>query len=272
MACEVKVIEDSYSTVTLDRLTTIQMRYWRSVHAEHVRHRAQSFSAGSSRAIPVKKVLSQVWNEPAGPIHWGSNMPGMQAKDQLTGWRLGMAKLVWRLAGRAACCFAWAMMKLGLHKQVANRVLEPWQYINVLVTATDWDNFFELRCHPDAQPEMQELAYAIRDAMAKSQPKPLDPGQWHMPYVSDEERATLATEFQLKISAARCARVSITPFDGNADIGREFARHDLLLASRPIHASPSEHQAVAAQGPGRFRNLSGFIQYRVFIEEQRSNT
>lgn len=268
MACEVKVIEDSYNAVTGDRISTVQARYWRSIHAEHVRHRVFSFGAGSSRAIPVKRVLSQVWNDPAGPIHWGSNMPGMQAKDQLTGWRRATAKALWRLAGKVACVFAWAFMKVGLHKQVANRILEPWQYINVLITGTDWENFFELRCHPDAQPEMQELAFAIRDALARSMPKELQPGEWHLPYVDVEERATLPLEFCLKLSTARSARVSFRPFDGDANHTREFQRHDDLLAARPIHASPSEHQAMAMDKPGRCRNFSGFVQYRDFVEAQ----
>src|SRR5690606_30080072 len=119
----------------------MQLRYPRFIHAEFMTHRAFSRNASSSRAIPVHKMLSQVWNDPATPIHWGASRPGMQAREELKGWKRKAAQAIWKLAGRAACVFAWGAMKLGLHKQVANRILEPWQYIHVVVTATDWDNF-----------------------------------------------------------------------------------------------------------------------------------
>lgn len=268
MSHSVKVIAASKNMSTGDELWTFQLRYWRAIHAELMTHRVFSRNAGSSRAIPVKKVLAQVWNDPAGPEHWGANQAGMQAKGELVGWRRAAAQFLWRTAGKVACVFAWGMMKLGLHKQVANRVLEPWQYINVLVSSTEWSNFFDLRCHPDAQPEIQKLATTISyqklayDVMIG--PKGLSVGEWHLPYISNKERSTLPLEVLLKLSTARCARISYEPFDGNGSVEKETERHDKLVASRPIHASPAEHQGQAQEhGSGNFK---GFVQYRWFVE------
>lgn len=264
MACEVKVLAASKSSVSGDRLYTLQLRYWRAIHSELMTHRVFSRNAGSSRAKPVKKVLAQVWKDPAGPIHWGVNQAGMQARAELVGWRRALAGALWRTAGKVMCGFAWGMMKIGLHKQVANRLLEPWQYIDVVVSATDWENFFELRCHKDAQPEFQELAIRIQDEIALAVVHVLKPGEWHLPYIHSDEDLDLITA--LKVSAARCARVSYEPFDGNASIEKEIARHDLLVSSKPIHASPTEHQAMVTAYGLRYANFSGFVQYRYFID------
>lgn len=269
MSMKVRVVLGSMCVATGEMIFTLELRYWRGFHSELMTHRALSRNAGSSRAKPVKKVLSQVWNDPAGPTHWGVNRAGMQAREQLTGWRLALAKRLWKWCGRAACGFAYLAMKCGLHKQVANRMLEPWQWIDVLVTATDWSNFFELRAHPDAQPEFQELAVAMREAIstyaALGKVQNLMPGDWHIPYmISDEDHLSLKDK--VKLSTARCARVSYEPFDGDASHDKEFARHDLLVGSKPIHASPTEHQAVCTGTAERFANFHGFRQYRHFIE------
>lgn len=247
-------------------LRTLQLRYWRAIHAELMTHRVFSRNAGSSRAIPVRKVLAQVWSDPAGPIHWGANQAGMQARAELVGWRRALAGGLWRLAGKVACGFAWSMMKIGLHKQVANRLLEPWQYINVLVTSTEWDNFFNLRCHPDAQPEIQELAEAMRQVVMTMDVQYLMPGEWHLPYVMPAESRDFKLETVLKLSTARCARISYEPFDGNSSVDKECQRHDDLVGAEPIHASPTEHQAVAMHGTGFSANFDGWRQYRWYVE------
>ena len=267
MTCEVKVIAASRRRGGTRVLWSIQLRYWRAIHGELMTHRDFSRNAGSSRATPVKKMLAQVWNDPAGPIHWGANQAGMQARAQLVGWRYAAAGALWRTAGKVMCGFAWGLMKLGLHKQVANRLLEPWQYINVLVSSTEWKNFFALRDHVDAQPEMQELAEAILLAQWCFDPQELDAGEWHMPYVSAVERQQLDLFTCIRLSAARCARISIEPFDGDASIVKEIGRHDLLVGSEPIHASPTEHQAkVLDDEDRRVKNFVGFDQYRGYVE------
>lgn len=270
MSMNVTLILASKCRETGKMIFTVELRYWRSIHAELMTHRVFSRNAGSSRAIPVQKVLAQVWNDPAGPTHWGTNQPGMQAKAELTGWRLKAAKGLWNLAGKVACCFAWGFMKVGLHKQVANRILEPWQWMNVLVTSTEWDNFFDLRDHPDAQPEFGQLAKEVRrvtqEAVDSRYYYVLGRGQWHIPYVTAVEQFKLPLSSLVKLSAARSARISYAPFDGNASHEKEFERHDLLVGSTPIHASPTEHQAVCLGTDERSGNFIGFRQYRWFIE------
>ena len=266
MACKVQVVADSTTNHGV-RITSVQLRYWRAIHAELMTHRVFSRNASSSRAIPVMKVLAQVWSDPAGPIHWGANRPGMQAKEELTGWRKKAAQFLWRSAGKVACVFAYGFIKIGLHKQVANRILEPWQYINVLVTATEWDNFFALRRHEDAQPEIHELADAIHFAMERSSPMYLNPGEWHIPYVPDNEWAPLDNAGAVKVSTARNARTSYLTHDGKpTEMAADIALHDKLVIAEPLHASPAEHPAMAMEHEDWCRNFRGWRQYRDFLE------
>ena len=148
---EAKVILDSVSPAG-KRITTLQLKYHRFIHSEFMTHRAFSRNSMSSRAVPVAKMIEQVRNDPAMPVHWGKNQPGMQARDDLTGEALINAQMAWRGAAAKAADSAQLMMDNGLAKQVANRILEPFQWMHTVVTATEWDNFFALRCHPDAQP------------------------------------------------------------------------------------------------------------------------
>lgn len=263
-----KMIADSKSEFGV-RICTLQLKYPRFIHAEFMTHRVFSRSASSSRAIPISKIISQVWNDPAMPVHWGANVSGMQAKQELTGWKLTTAKFIWRSSAKFACVFAYLFSKIGLHKQIGNRILEPWQYINVIVTSTEWENFFELRIHPDAQPEIQELARAIYRCINHSTPKLIEHGDWHLPYITEEEKTIFPQEDLLKASTARCARVSYSNHDGSKpNIIRDIDLHDKLVASRPIHASPAEHQAT----PGGFdmwhKNFRGWVQYRDYVEQK----
>lgn len=263
---EAKVIEDSVANGK--RITTLQLRYPRFIHAEFMTHRVFSRNASSSRAIPVSKMLKQVWSDPARPVHWGKNQPGMQANEQLTGFKLKMAKTVWSLSGKAMCAFAWVGMKLGMHKQIANRILEPWQYIQVIVTATEWDNFFELRDHEDAQPEISVLAKRIRYAMEHSPAKVLKEGEWHLPYCTKTDRELYDVIMLRKLSAARCARVSYLTHDGQqpsevADL-KLFER---LVGGVPMHSSPIEHQATPTLNADvRSGNFVGWFQFRQIYE------
>jgi len=247
-------------------IVTYQLRYWRAIHSELMTHRVFSRNASSSRAIPVMKTIAQVWHDPAGPIHWGTNKPGMQAGDELSGWRLATAKFLWKFFGRVACCMAWTFAKIGLHKQVANRVLEPWQYISVVLTATEFDNWRALRIHPKAMPEIHNLAVLMENARSKTEFQQLYWGEWHIPYIrSADGVCTLAQ--MLKISVARCARTSYNNHDGSKNTYDENAKlHDDLITSRPAHASPAEHQAMAV--PGAHANLRGFQSYRTSLESQ----
>lgn len=305
---EAKIIADSISE-TGKRITTFQLKYWRAIHSEFMTHRVFSRNASSSRAIPVTKLVDATLADPAMPIHWGAKQSGMQADHECDAlievpvhlreaWRqfypaaaqtYFATRAQWWYFGTwlsAQICIGFD--KAGYHKQIANRQLEHSHHISIVVTATEWDNFFELRCHPDAQPEMQDLALRMREAMNASTPTLLREGEWHLPYVTDQELSEIlensrseskGLELIRKVSAARCCRVSYLRHDGlKATIGEELALCDRLIGANPIHASPFEHQATpdvyayrAAptwMSAGLHGNLVGWIQYRKLIESR----
>lgn len=277
MTISVKVIEDSINAAG-DRLTTLQLLYPRFIHAELMTHRVFSRNASSSRAIPVKKMLEMVLFEPAMPIHWGVNQPGMQASDEFAGEARQKAIDVWYAAARDAAHHAETMMEMGLHKQVANRILEPFQHISVVLTATEFDNWDELRDHDDADPNIHELARQVKAARNNSIPQILEYGEWHLPYVTPDDWTLLREhddeDFQIKlarkISAARCCRVSYLKHDGTASsIEEDLALCDRLAAARPIHASPFEHQATPMPEvePQVYFNGNGDVEVKGFVPE-----
>jgi hypothetical protein len=254
------IIADSISEHGV-RLTTFSLTYPRIIHGEVMTHRVFSRNAMSSRAIPVSKLISEVWNDPFIPMVWGSNKPGMQAGAEVTGARRALAKFTWVAASKAACVFAWGLSKLGLHKQIGNRILEPFQWMRTVVTATEWDNFFELRAHPDAEPHFQGLAKHMQFAMDISIVRELRLGQWHLPYVDS------VAMLDCKISAARCARVSYLTHEGRTpSVEADLALYERLAGSDPKHLSPLEHQATPAlSADTRSGNLTGWIQFRQII-------
>lgn len=256
------IVADSISPLGV-RLTTFQLRYWRPIHSELMTHRVFSRNAGSSRARPSQKIIDQVHNEPWGPIHWGLNQPGMQAHTEAEGILLEKAKYGWHQAAKAAARHAEAFLNAGFHKQIVNRLLEPFTYIDVLVTATGYANWFALRDHKDAQPEIRELAQLMRVEYDQSIPDMCNRGQWHLPYITGgdwdaavrhlnigriiKDMTSYAEKLDLvrKVSVARCARVSYKAFDGTvAPIEKDLELFEQLLVSQPLHASPAEHQAT----------------------------
>lgn len=269
---EAKMIKDSISKAGV-RICTLQLKYNRYIHGEVMTHRVFSRNASSSRAIPVKTMLSQVWNDPAMPTYWGSNKPGMQAGKALGPLKSGLQSLLWKTSAKVACIFAWAMMKGGLHKQWANRILEPWQYIHVILTSTEWDNFMELRDHPDAQPEILELARRIKNAMETSTPTVLQEDEWHLPYVNEEEQKMYHLDDLMKISVARCCRVSYLKHDGTkSSMIEDLKLFDRLVGAKPWHSSPLEHQATPMRSKTKFSgNLRGWYQYRKLFEKENTH-
>ena len=272
--CEVAVVEHSKNDHTGKHLITFQLRYWRAILAELNTHRMLSKSTSSSRAIPVSKLLEQVRTNPAGPIHWGQNQPGMQAHHEIGGSHLEAAKAEWLKAANSAADHAELMMNLGCHKQVANRALEPYVYVSTVVTGTEWENFYNLRDHEDAQPEIRDLARTMRLAISKSHPRyvsehPLfDARGWHLPYVSMEERKNYTVSELLAMSSARCARTSYLNHNKEDPVAEEDIKlYKRLVESEPRHASPTEHQASATRQDHRSNNfLGGWIQHRLMLD------
>jgi hypothetical protein len=234
------------------RLTTFEMEYPRFIHAEVMTHRMLSKNAASSRAIPLAKMHEHIQNDPGRPIYWGKNQSGMQAKEELTGADLVHVREFWEMAQNDALNWASDMAKFGLHKQIANRVTEPFQTMKTIISGTEWANFFWLRDHPDAQPEFQRLAQSAKAAMDISKPNLLHPGEWHLPYVNNvrkdgkviymnnNEEIPL-TDAQI-ISASCCAQVSYRKLDDTLEKAKMI--FDRLINTEPVHASPIEHQAT----------------------------
>lgn len=274
--CEVAVIEHSKNAHTGKELMTFQLRYWRGIHSSVMSHRIFSRNVSSSRAVPVSRLINEVRNNIAGPTHWGLNQKGMQADQEIAD--VDKAKALWKEAAESAATVAEKMMELGLHKQVANRILEPFTSISAVITSTEWDNWYELRDHGDAQPEIRDLARAMKRAASLSCPREVsesrggDARAWHLPYVTAKERQEIPVPELLARSASRCARVSSLTHDQQAPDGeRDRALYQRLAGSRPLHASPLEHQAVVSTSDVPSRNFyGGWIQHRVLLEESGS--
>jgi len=306
MTISAKVIADSISKEG-KRITSLQLRYPRFIHAEFMTHRVFSRNASSSRAVPVKKLIEDIIADTAMPIHWGKNQAGMQANEECNEkvaihhvdyssffTEHLINKEAWFKARDNAIIVAQAFSDAGYHKQIVNRLLEPFSHINVIVTSTEWDNFFELRRHKDAQPEIHELADRIWWVMENSFPNELELGQWHLPYIRKEDEEYVSTlvvgnagfgpreldeinNILIKLSVARCARVSYLTHDMKEPVFKDDLHlYDLLVGSVPLHASPAEHQATPDEKYNNgdegwwnwfeHGNFVGWRQYRKMIE------
>lgn len=293
MTIAAKVICDSFDKRMNTRITSMELEYPRFIHAEFMTHRKFSRNASSSRAIPVAKMIQAVIDNPAMPIHWGKNQAGMQAHEQLEDQYQLQAQLLWQDARDSAVTHAQALMALGAHKQIVNRILEPFTHIKVIVTATDFANFFALRDHEDAQPEIRQLAQAMREAMQKSIPQELKDGEWHLPYLDAEDFENIFKHLKetnitrhdpteretwmmaCAVSAARCARVSYLTHDGERPaLQKDLELYRHLVNANPPHMSPCEHQASPDsydrhEGWCRLDlhgNFTGWVQFRQLIQ------
>jgi hypothetical protein len=302
-------------------ISTVFARYPRWIHAEGRTHRLfslgdsvyelatpsvmedhdRSINASSSRAIPVEKLIQDVIDDPAVPLYWGANQPGMQAQRELTGQARIDAESEWLLAMEAAIKSARALAQIGAHKQLINRLLEPFSHINVVITSTNWSNFLHLRDHSDAEPHIAILAREIRKAIQTANVQKLHPGEWHLPMansacdraMANDDAHTVIPRSEiryrdnlLKLSVARCASTSYKTVDGfDMTLDRAVALHDKLVGMDPLHASPCEHQAKIdkfnvnpnwMRGSGHWEtpelsgNLGpGYIQYRKTLKGER---
>lgn len=267
MTITARVVEDSISLDNV-RLITVSLEYQNFFHPEVMTHRDKSRNAHSNRAIPSKRLRRWVLDNMATPIHWGTNRPGMVAGAELTGWRLWAAKNLWRLMGYVTVMGVWGLEIIGLHKQISNRPLGPYIHTKVVCTATQWDNMFLLRDANDAQPEFHQLAMVMRDAMNESVPTIRNKGEWHLPYVTLDERSKYSQMQCIRMSVARCARVSYLTHEGKQpDIAKDDDLYNHLLSSG--HMSPFEHQACPSEIPThRSGNFIGWTQYRKCIPNE----
>lgn len=296
MTTSAKIIEHSIAE-NGKPLITYQLSYPRFIHAEAKTHRVLrsgddiievleevslmddpnlSRNASSSRAIPVKKMIERTLADPAFFVHIGKNQAGMQAKEEVSDEIKEKFEAEWIELAHIVASHSerWAT-QYGIHKQVANRALEPWQHISVVVTATEWENFFELRNHTDAQPEIRDLAEKMLAALEQSTPvlrtrDRLHESGWHLPYVSGAEREIYQDqpEYLAQLSSARCARTSYLNHDGSfPDGAKDVQLFKDLVGGVPLHASPTEHQGyplpLATQ---QSKNFFGWRQHRELVE------
>jgi hypothetical protein len=294
-----KIIADSISPDG-QRMTTMEIEYPRFILAELNTHRMLSKNSASSRAIPVKAMHQHIRENTAGPVSWGVNQPGMKAKEVLDAEDTVEALMIWEQARDSALDFAGQLADLNLHKQITNRITEPWMTMKTVISGTEWANFWWLRAHADAQPEIHELATKMMTAYNRSTPQLLNPGEWHLPYVKstrlssgeliylDNADLPLTLRQAQVISASCCAQVSYRKSDDTLEKAEKVFK--MLIESEPAHASPVEHQAtpmdldstdkydpecwqegtthVSRNGDLWSGNLRGWIQFRKLIKNE----
>lgn len=256
-----KVIADSI-TGSGKRLTTMEVQMHRFVLSEFNTHRVFSRNSASSRAIPIAKQTAKIDSNPAFPVEWGSNQSGMQAGDLLDERSTRKAKKIWKRASRQSIKAAKLLENLGVHKQITNRVLEPFMWHTVIVSSTEWDSFFEQRCSELAQPEIRYAALAMKSAYDHSVPDFIVTGEYHLPYLQPEE-FYLDDNIKIKICIARCARVSYLTHDNKKSIAKDLELFERLRTAEPPHWSPMEHIATpSTDGLNSSGNFDGFAQIR----------
>lgn len=279
MSVSAKVIADSMFEGS--RLVTLEIELHRFVLPEFNTHRSPSRNFQSSRAVPVKQMIDQVRNNPALPVHWGKNEPGMVANQQLTGEQLVDTKGEWFQAAMNAADSAEFMLGEGAHKQIVNRLLEPFMWTKGVTTATykAWQAFFDLRLHKDAQPEIRALAVEMNNAINESTVAELGPDDWHMPYFGDGywlKGCGIPLKDALMISASCCGQVSYRKLDDTLEkatkiYGMLNLPENGSYKEDPPHFSPTEHQARAGNGDfemsGNFHTQDSWMQYRKILEQ-----
>jgi hypothetical protein len=249
-----------------------------------------SRNSASSRAIPVSKMLERVETDPAMPLFFGKNQAGMAAAVELDTDEKQMAINTWLIARDNAVSSVKKLQAIGLHKQLTNRLLEPWLWHTAIISATEWDNFFGQRSainpetnQPYAMPEMYALEQAMEKAYYEGTPKLVGYGEWHLPYIQEEDWVWANKQLQLfddsvelweilkKISAGRVARVSYLTHDGKRDPLEDIKLAEKLISAKPMHPSPFEAQATPSicyplnNSKGNFR---GWTQYRHSFENE----
>lgn len=252
MTYAAKTLADSVSPDGL-RLTTFEVTFPRIVLAEFNTHRMLSRNSASSRAIPVEKMLKMVQENSYIPSSWGKNQKGMQAGEELTQAQQRDCRARWLEARDDMVRNAKALLAAGLHKQLTNRLLEPFMWHTCIVTATDWSNLFNLRNNKDAHPDIQKTTALMQELYEGGEPRPLNYSEWHAPLIQEDEWEYFRYETTVvgssdkvwdvirRVSSARCARVSYLTHDGERDMSADLDLHDRLV--QPGHMSPLEHVA-----------------------------
>ena len=247
MSYECRIEKDSISKHG-HRLTTFVIAFPRIVLAEFNTHRILSRNSASSRAIHVDKQIAKIESDLFYPVHWGKNQKGMQADQELTEDEIINCKYIWNNASDISVVYAKELLDCGVHKQITNRLLEPFMWHTAVVTGSEFSNFFNLRDQRMAQPEIQKIAGLMHECYDVSIPSCLNDNDWHLPFVDFNDEITQPKEaaicedgkpFLSKISAGRSARVSYLTHDGRRDFDDDLTLYDRLASAG--HMSPLEH-------------------------------
>lgn len=242
MSYEARIERDSITQYG-ERLTTFVVTLPRIVLAELNTHKMLSKSSASSRAIPVKTQIERLYDDLFEPVSWGKNQKGMQAEAELSPEEIGKARNIWNEAMYSAIKAAELMLDVGVHKQITNRLLEPFMWHTVIISGTEWSNFFHLRDHKMAQPEIQKAAAMMNELYRSSKPKLLDSDSWHLPFepTDGSHEQAYTVEERVKMSVGRSARVSYNTHDGASDPMADKRLAESLLKNG--HMAPWEHVA-----------------------------
>jgi len=250
------IIADSISTLGKRMTTFLLPRFPRCLLAELNTHRMLSRNAQSSRAIPVERRISNILEDTYIPL-FTKNQKGMVGSE-IEQESARLAVDMWLHARDQMIASARWLSGSGVHKEMANRLLEPFARIPVLVSGTEWDNFFLLRTGEDTAPDFRAVALSMLQQYELNQPMMVQDNDWHWVFRTNEiEQYPL--EEQLLICAARCARISYTLFDGSTNPDADLALAQRLIKSG--HWSPFEHIATPCQ-EGETANLRGWQSLR----------
>lgn len=311
MAFKARVVLDSVGPNDI-RLISVEATYPRFIHAEIMTHRDRNRNAASSRAIPWKRkkkdsdelvhncMYQMVISDPVIPMFLGAEQKGMQSGDELASpAREDAIASILRM--RDFCLKECDYLSsLGLHKSIVNRYVEPWMWITVLMTSTNWKNFFRLRYHPAAEKHFQHIAAMIKEQIDRSVPRELNDGQWHLPYVTkmDDDKSywcgkegieilqavhenrievpdyvkesyelkhNFAIDVLKRVSAGRSARLSYLTHDGVRDWSEDMKLCKQLIERTDdvLHATPLENVARASADKNlRSGPFRGWFQFR----------
>lgn len=302
MEISVKLLADS--GFGNHRLTSFECHYHRYILPEVNTHRGLSKNGASSRAIPTKKLIEMCLAEQVEPLQWGLDQSGMQAFNVADEILTGKGRAIWNNSRLNAIQSAMELNELGFAKQIVNRVLEPYLSTRTVLSGTDWANFLTLRDHKDAQPEFREMAAQIAEYLRNGNPTTLGEFDWHRVYIEDQDKIDLQPENHKEdmsvfldgtmeclmdnvyssffrtpadlllnmTSAARAARTSYRTVEGKrTDLTNDLTLFHRLVKTQPVHASPTEHQAIGsiAGTPTRMTaNFSGFVPFRRLLKNE----
>lgn len=248
------------------RLSTFELEYPKFIHPQLMSHREFSRNVQSSRAIPTNKLIKNILDDPAVPLRWGINKPGMEASEYIDDiqtadeleceWLKGLDDAIARIGQLELIAGGQ------IHKQTINRLLDPWMHVRTILSGTSFSNLAHLRISDHAQPEIRKLVEIMVSKLKANKPEFIYPfsGRWHLPLLSESEKSAMPIRDAIKVSVGRCARVSYLTHDGSRDHDKDIELHDRLSSNG--HWSPFEHVARPMLLPFRSGNFIGWRQYR----------